>query len=125
MSAVVVLITKDRDVQLVASEDADVVVLDFQNTKVGDPLPVLSEAQKALLQVRAPSVLEDLALLAENYRCENCEAGFNSVEQFKPVADSASAFTQRGFQPAGGSCPGGGPSGCRTQWHVTMKQPSA
>lgn len=104
MSAVVVLITKDRDVQLVASEDADVVVLDFQNTKVGDPLPVLSEAQKALLQVRAPSVLEDLALLAENYRCENCEAGFNSVEQFKPVADSASAFTQRGFQPAG-ECP--------------------
>ncbi len=56
MSAVVVLITKDRDVQCVAAEGADVVVLDFQNMKVGDPLPVLSTAQKALLQTQAPSV---------------------------------------------------------------------
>ena len=104
MSAVVVLITKDRDVQCVAAEGADVVVLDFQNMKVGDPLPVLSTAQKALLQTQAPSVLADLALLTENYRCENCEAGFNSDEGFKPVACAESAFTQRGFKPAG-ECP--------------------
>ena len=104
MSAAVVLITKDRDVQLVASEDADVVILDFQNMKEGDPVPMLSPAQKALLQTQAPDVLIDLAHYVENYRCENCEAGFNSVEELKRVEDAARAFTQRGFDPAG-ECP--------------------
>ena len=103
MSAVVVWLTKGG-CNYLATPDVDVAVIDFQNLEAGDPLPTLSDAHKALLKANAPSVLGCIAKYAVHYRCDNCEAGFNSVEQLKPVENATSAFTQRGFDPAG-ECP--------------------
>ena len=104
MSAVVVWLTKGGIVEHVASPEVDVVVIDFQNLEAGDPAPDMSDAHKALLREQAPSVLNDIAEFSVHYRCDNCEAGFNSVEQLKPVENAESAFNQRGFDPAG-ECP--------------------
>ena len=87
MSAVVVWLTKGGIVEYVASSDADVVVIDFQNLELGDPMPDMSDAHKALLKERAPSVLDDIASYVVHYKCDNCDAGYRSISELKPVTD--------------------------------------
>lgn len=87
MSAVVVWLTKGGIVEYVASSDADVVVIDFQDLELGDPAPSMSDAHKALLKDLAPSVLDDIASYVVHYKCDNCDAGYRSISELKPVTD--------------------------------------
>ena len=87
MSAVVVWLTKGGIVEYVADPEADVVVIDFQNMEAGDSAPSMSDAHKALLTNKAPGVLKDIARYIPHYRCDNCDAGYHSLSELKPVAD--------------------------------------
>lgn len=87
MSAVVVWLTKGGIVEYVASSDANVVVIDFQNMEAGDPPPDMSDAHKALLKEHAPAILADIASFVVHYKCDNSDAGYRSISELKPVTD--------------------------------------
>jgi len=78
MNAVVVWLTKGGIVEHVASPEVDVVVIDFQNLEAGDPAPDMSDAHKALLREKAPSVLDDIAEYIVHYRCTTAMPGIGS-----------------------------------------------
>lgn len=87
MSAVVVWLTTGGIVEYVASSVVDVVLIDFQNLKKGDSVPDMSDAHKALLKEHAPSVLDDIASYVVHYKCDNCDAGYRSISELRPVTD--------------------------------------
>lgn len=87
MSAVVVWLTAGGIVEHVATPDANVLVIDFQELEAGAKLPDMSDDHKALLKHHAPSVLDDIARYTVHFRCDNCDAGYHSVSELKPVPD--------------------------------------
>lgn len=104
MNAVVVWLTKGGIVEHVASPEVDVVVIDFQNLEAGDPAPDMSDAHKALLREKAPSVLDDIAEYIVHYRCDNCDAGYRKLDELRPVRDLEQRVAPGEPRPVG-ECP--------------------
>lgn len=52
----------------------------------------------------APSVLDDIARCAVHYRCDNCNAGYHSISELKPVTDLEQRVAPGELVPVG-ECP--------------------
>ena len=104
MNTAIVWKTVEGTVGVVAATNVDVMVIDFQKLEAGSAVPVLSEAQKTLIKVKAPELLEKMAGYVEHYRCDNCQKGYRSLYELNPVRDWEQRVAPGEPKPVG-ECP--------------------
>ena len=104
MNTAIVWKTQEGAVGVLAATNVDVVFIDFQKLEAGSAVPVLSEAQKALLKAKAPELLEQMARYVVHYRCDNCQKGYGSLYELNPVRDLEQRVAPGEPRPVG-ECP--------------------